>query len=246
MKVLSIGNSFSQDSHRYLYALAKTDGVDLKVVNLFIGGCSLRTHYLNMLDDMATYSFEFNGETTGIKVSIRQALISDEWDIITLQQASQFSWDFETYSPYIEELSNYIKKYCPNAKIVVHETWAYENGSERIKNLGLTNAEEMYSKLHTAYMQAAEKINAVGIIPCGTAMFKAAQLGVKVHRDQFHASFGFGRYLLALTWYAFLTGKDISENDFNELEEPLLENERKIATQIASEVISSKLTLNCK
>lgn len=239
MKVLSIGNSFSQDAHHYLHSLAKSDGVNLKVVNLFIGGCSLRTHYLNMLDDMATYSFEFNGENTGIKVSIRQALISDDWDIITLQQASQFSWDSETYYPYIEELSKYVKKYCPKTKIVLHETWAYENGSERIKNLGLTNAEEMYSKLHTAYMQAAEKINAVGIIPCGTAMFKAAKLGIKVHRDQFHASLGFGRYLLALTWYAFLTGKDISENDFNELEEPLLENERKIAVQIVSEVVYS-------
>lgn len=70
MKVLSIGNSFSQDAHRYLHSLAKADGVDLKVVNLFIGGCSLRTHYLNMLDDMATYSFEFNGENTGILVCI--------------------------------------------------------------------------------------------------------------------------------------------------------------------------------
>lgn len=241
MKILSVGNSFSQDAHRYLYSIAKADGINLKAVNLFIGGCSLKTHYLNMLDDMATYSFEFNGENTGLKVSIRQALISDDWDVVTLQQASHLSWDSETYSPYIEKLSNYVKKYCPKAKIVLHETWAYEDESERIKNLGLENAEEMYSKLHTAYMQAVEKINAIGIIPCGTVMFKVAQLGIKVHRDEFHASLGFGRYLLALTWYAFLTGKDVSANKFNDFDEPLLENERGIAVQVINEVLKIRL-----
>ena len=59
MKILSIGNSFSQDAHRYLHKLAKQEGVDLKTVNLYIGGCSLRTHYLNMLGDYANYIFEF-------------------------------------------------------------------------------------------------------------------------------------------------------------------------------------------
>ncbi len=34
MKILSIGNSFSQDAQRYLHALAKVEGVDLKTVNL--------------------------------------------------------------------------------------------------------------------------------------------------------------------------------------------------------------------
>ena len=64
MKLLSIGNSFSQDAQRYLHRLAKNDGTDLKTVNLYIGGCSLRTHYLNMLDDNAAYDFQFNGESS--------------------------------------------------------------------------------------------------------------------------------------------------------------------------------------
>ena len=39
MKVLAIGNSFSNDAMRYLHGIAKADGVDMKTVNLFIGGC---------------------------------------------------------------------------------------------------------------------------------------------------------------------------------------------------------------
>ncbi|MBQ2768884.1 MAG: DUF4886 domain-containing protein [Clostridia bacterium] len=130
MKILSIGNSFSQDAQRYLHRIAKKDGLELTTANLCIGGCSLRTHYLNMLNENVAYDFEFNGETTFIKVSLKQALEGTEWDVITLQQASAFSADAETYLPYIEELVQYIKKYAPRSKIFVHETWAYEDAAK--------------------------------------------------------------------------------------------------------------------
>ena len=239
MKLLSIGNSFSQDAQRYLHRLAKNDGTDLKTVNLYIGGCSLRTHYLNMLDDNAAYDFQFNGESTALKVSIRQALASDEWDVITLQQASHLSAKQETYSPYIEELARYVRKYCPRAKLFLHETWAYEDGSDRLKNVaGYNSALEMLSDIQNAYINAAEQIGANGVIPCGTAMLRALSLGIeKIHRDTFHASLGVGRYLLALAWYKKLTGKDVSENDFDEFDEPVTKEERKIAIKAVNEII---------
>ena len=229
MKILSIGNSFSQDAQRYLQRLAKHDGVNFKTVNLYIGGCSLRTHYLNMLDDVATYDFEFNGEKTGLKVSIREALASDNWDVITLQQASGFSGVFESYSPYIEELAKYVRKYCPHSKILIHETWAYENGSDKLKNLNLFNSsDEMLSALKISYEKAAELICADGIIPCGDAMMKATKMGIeKIHRDTFHASLGAGRYLLALCWYKKLTGNDITNNTFSDFDVPVSDFERK-------------------
>ena len=117
MKILSIGNSFSQDAHRYIHDIAKKEGVNIKCVNLYIGGCSLRRHYVNMLGDVEGYAFEFNGETTGLKVSIKEALMSDEWDYVTLQQNSPDSDDFETYTPYGRELAAYVRKFCPKAKL---------------------------------------------------------------------------------------------------------------------------------
>ena len=53
MKVLAIGNSFSNDAMRYLHGIAKADGVDMKTVNLFIGGCPLSRHYANIHNDAA-------------------------------------------------------------------------------------------------------------------------------------------------------------------------------------------------
>ena len=44
MNILAIGNSFSQDATTYLHQVAKADGEDITVINLYIGGCSLYKH----------------------------------------------------------------------------------------------------------------------------------------------------------------------------------------------------------
>ena len=238
MKILSIGNSFSQDAQRYLHRLAFKEGVQLKCVNLYIGGCPLRTHYLNILDDNAAYDFQFNGQSTGIKVSIRQALASDNWDYITLQQASQESAKPDTYTPYIEEVADYVRMYCPKAKLLIHQTWAYETGSIRLANQEFATDAEMFAAVEDAYKKAFALISADGIIPAGKAMLTAAQTGMeKVHRDTYHASLGAGRYLLALCWFKYLTGRDITENAFDEFDEPVTQEERKIVIAAVNNVL---------
>lgn len=229
MKVLSIGNSFSQDAHRYLHRLAKQDGTELTTANLYIGGCSLEQHDRNRADDSPAYDFERDGEKTDIRVSIRQALVSDDWDVVTLQQVSHFSGQYETYSPYIETLADTIRHHCPRAKILMHQTWAYEDGCERLTETGYASSREMLSALCDAYGRAARTIRADGIIPCGEAMMRAVDMGIgRIHRDTFHASPGAGRYLLALCWYQTLTGKDISRNQFTDFDEPVTDWERAI------------------
>ena len=37
MKILSVGNSFSQDAHRWLHHIAGLSGVSMETVNLYIG-----------------------------------------------------------------------------------------------------------------------------------------------------------------------------------------------------------------
>ena len=51
MKILSIGNSFSQDAHKWLHKLAKQNGCDLSTCNLYIGGCPLDRHFRNLKGD---------------------------------------------------------------------------------------------------------------------------------------------------------------------------------------------------
>ena len=56
MKVLAIGNSFSNDAMRYLHGIAKADGVDMKTVNLFIGGCPLSRQTTLFFTGVSQYS----------------------------------------------------------------------------------------------------------------------------------------------------------------------------------------------
>ena len=238
MKILSIGNSFSQDAHTYLYKLAKAEGVTFKCVNLYIGGCALRTHYLNMLSGARAYELQFNGQMTGIKISIADALTSDDWDVITLQQVSHKSFNYPSYTPYLESLAEYVRKYCPHAKIYIHETWAYEAGSARLANAGYDTPEDMQRDVRAAYADAASAILADGIIPSGDAMLTAIHGGItKIHRDTFHASLGAGRYLLALTWYKALTGNEIWNNRFDDLDEPVDEFEREIIIKAVTDTL---------
>ena len=237
MNVLSIGNSFSADAQHYLHRIAKHNGVNLRTVNLFIGGCSLQTHYLNMLDDREDYGYMFNGEFTGLKVSIREALRSDSWSYITLQQVSNKSPKYESFSPYLEELTAYVRKYCPHTRILMHETWAYEEGCERLTQaMGYATAADMLSSIRDSYKKAADLIGAHGIIPCGEAMLAAEKAGLSMHRDGSHASFGAGRYLLGLTWLKTLTGMDVSADTYNEFDVPVTDEERAIITRVANEV----------
>ena len=231
MKVLSIGNSFSQDAHRYLHALAKAEGEALKTVNLYIGGCSLRRHYLNLLDDVEGYNFEFNGENTGLKVSIREALVSDDWDVVTLQQVSSRSFDKASYSPYIQALAEHVRACQPTAKLLIHQTWAYEAASDKLLlTAGYETPDAMLADIRTAYSEAAAEIRADGIIPSGELMGKLLENGIpKVHRDTYHAGFGLGRYALGLLWYRMLTGASVMDNTFCSFDQPVTEEERQIA-----------------
>lgn len=238
MQVLAIGNSFSQDAMRYLHRIAASAGEELVTVNLYIGGCTLRQHYLNMLTDSKSYILQYNGEVTGFFVSIKEALVNREWDYITMQQGSHESFKEASYQPYLAELSAYVKKYAPKAKQLIHQTWAYEQDSERLLNVaGYDDQAKMFADVKAAYEKAAAAINAEGIIPSGEVFQSLLSNGIeKVHRDTFHASLGLGRYALGLLWYRVLTGKDVADVKFADFDVPVTPEEAAVAMRCVMEV----------
>lgn len=230
MNILSIGNSFSQDAQRYLNRIAKADGVDLKTFNLFIGGCPLSYHFRNMLSEEKKYALEMNGESTGFYVSIKEALLNRNWDVITIQQVSHEAPRYDTYQPYLNELAEYVRKCVPKAKIAIHQTWAYEQDSHRLNNeLGYKDYKDMFADIENAYNKAKEDISADILIPSGKLFCLLLENGIeKVHRDTFHASLGLGRYALGLLWYSVLTGNSIDDNSFSDFDEEITQSEIEI------------------
>lgn len=244
MKILTIGNSYSQDATRYINAVARADGdKGFKVVNLYIGGCPLRNHYLNALSDKRAYGIEVNGYQTGFYGSIKEALSSegwDDWDVVTLQQQSSRSADYSTFSPYIEYLADYVRKYSPSSKLYLHQTWGYRPGSAALLREGYSSHSEMFSKVRSSYEKAAKAVNAAGVIPSGAACeMLVSEIGERAFRDDIHMSLGTGRLMLGLLWYGYLTGRDIENINMTDTDEPVSAEEYKAAMECAKKAIGS-------
>lgn len=238
MNILTIGNSFSQDATKYLYGIARAANVDLKTTNLYIGGCPLSKHFKNAMSEEKKYNLIFNGMTTDFYVSIKEALISREWDYVSFQQGSVASINYDTYQPYLNELSAYVKKYAPEAKQIIHQTWAYGQGSQLLhEKMGYADQKDMFNDVKNAYEKAAKAINAEFIVPSGEVLQALINEGVEsVHRDGLHASLGLGRYAMALVWFIMITGKPVEDNSFRDFDAPVSEEEVYLAKKCATAV----------
>lgn len=222
IKVLAIGNSFSDDARTFVHQIAAASGIDIVIGNLYIGGCSLERHWQNAQEDAAAYDYSKTG-CANRPSSIREALEEEKWDYVTMQQASHFSGKPETYQPFLNELSAYVRQYAPQAEQLIHETWAYEIDSTHaaFPDYGRDQS-RMYALLKDAYDRAARNIGGARIIPSGDAfqiarrhpLFDYAHGGQSLNRDGFHASLTKGRYLLGCVWVETLTGESMVGNTF--------------------------------
>lgn len=101
----------------------------------------------------------------------------DNWDFVTIQQASIKSHDRQTYQPYASQIADIVHRYAPQAQLLVHQTWAYRIDDPRFhKTSGATNEltrqEEMYRELTDAYKAVTSELGAKRI-PVGDAFYLA-------------------------------------------------------------------------
>ena len=223
LKILAIGNSFSIDAMQYLYQIAEDAGVEEIVLgNLYIGGCSLSTHLDNALHDNPHYDYYKNvdgywGMTK--EYTIAQALAEEEWDYITMQQSSGVSGVAASFGENLTGLIDYVQEKKPNAKLVWHMTWAYEEGCTHEEFPNYDNDQmKMYNQILDCVktcVLADERISFV--IPAGTAIQNARTsfIGDTLTRDGFHLDKQIGRYVAGLTWYAAITRASLEDIDFN-------------------------------
>lgn len=223
MKVLAIGNSFSEDAvEHYLADLAAADGRQMIVANMFIGGCQLSRHWDNASHDRAAYRYRKIGvdgvsrQTDGMSIS--RALADEQWDYVSLQQASGQSGKLETYEPYLKEVIAYIKKLSPKSKIIWHQTWAYASTSNHVAFPDYGNDQmRMYNEIVAASRKAMKDNGIKIVIPSGTAVQNARTtfIGDNMNRDGYHLQLTYGRYTAACTWYEVLSGHSVVGNKYH-------------------------------
>ena len=76
LRVLAIGNSFSQDAvEQNLYEIAAEDGKVFVIGNMYIGGCSLERHINNALTDKRDY--DYRKIVSGVKREFKRTTLDE-------------------------------------------------------------------------------------------------------------------------------------------------------------------------
>ena len=221
IKVLAIGNSFSEDAvEQYLYELAAAQGDSLVIGNAYIPACSIEMHLYNLKNSLRKYNYRkiVGGEKTEERgVNLQRIILDEPWDIITLQQASLLSGMADTYKN-LPTLRRSVKLLATNPKVDIwwHMTWAYAKSFKNAQfEIYGSNQERMYNDIVNCTRNEVPKANINQVIPSGTAIrLMRYRKGDTLNRDGYHLSYGLGRYTVACVWCELLTGRIVDGNSY--------------------------------
>lgn len=191
---------------------------------MYIGGCSLSTHWYNASNDKDAYEYRKIGadgsriRTYNVKLST--ALSDEEWDYISIQQASSYSGKYDTYESHLPLMMSYLRDRKPKqeTKYILHQTWAYaKNSTHQSFPDYNSNQEEMYNAIIDAIQRAGELVDIDMIIPSGTAIQngRTSLVGDDFCMDGHHLNHGVGRYTAACTWFEKIMGVNVVNNSFH-------------------------------
>lgn len=182
LRVLAIGNSFTDNATTYLAQVASSEGRNILIGRAIMRGSSFERHVGAIQAFEADpgdpagspYSSYFTPSRKGPgKYSLQGLLTAEKWDVVTIQQVSNLSYKAESFEPFVGTLIGYIRRFAPQAEILIHQTWAYREDYPGFGLDGLTQ-EKMYEGLVSAYGDLAAKYD-LGIIPVGSAFQIARQ-----------------------------------------------------------------------
>lgn len=230
LKVLAIGNSFSNDTTHFLEDVAKAEGFETVLVgNLYISGCTLQTHAQNAAGNLPAYKFYMNydGEWKTIEdCTLEYALKNQPWDIITMQQGSTWSGKPETFEPHLTNLIKYVNenKTNPNARLAWNMTWAYQTDFEKDMFAQYArNQDIMYNAIISTVKSTVQAHKEFSyIMPCGTAIQNArtSYVGDTLTRDGYHMS-ELGRVITSYTWLATFLNEPLTQINFTNVSDTL-------------------------
>ncbi|MBI5835209.1 MAG: DUF4886 domain-containing protein [Armatimonadetes bacterium] len=175
VRLLAVGNSFSQNATTYLPSLVKAAGHQLILHQCAIGGGTLAQHW-DKVTQLAADPTDKRGRYSSGK-TLQEELSAEKWDVVTIQQASIKSHDANTYRPFAGQLAGFIKQYAPSATLWLHQTWAYRCDDPRFRPAKPAageppSQEAMYRQLTSAYETIAKELG-VGLLPVGDAFWLA-------------------------------------------------------------------------
>jgi len=230
IKILAIGNSFSADAvEQELYGLFESIKQPVIIGDAYIGGCPLVTHADNAKNNSASYSYRktTNGEWTKTASQTLQSILQNEkWDYVSLQEGAGFHGFYnQTYQgtthsmePDLTYMINYVKTYCPDAKLIYHACWTAKKGYTGVKfsyygydqsvmyNM-IVNASKEVLAAHNEFDIYINTVDAIQNL-------KTSYLGDNVQRDGWHLDYTAGRYTASCIWFEKIMGRTVMGNSY--------------------------------
>ena len=223
LKVLDIGNSYTQDAQTYLPQIIKASGIDtdFSLYRAFRPSASFKTWVDCWNDaDNENYSIDFCAGTSldGISGSgrasdgavFRKALQSVKWDIILIHQVSTYSndyslWEGDGAGGYLQELIRIIRVTNPQATIGYLMTHSYR-GTYWANSEG--SSYQRWRNIADATRQLKLEYDIDFIIPYGTAVqnLRASSLNdsYEFSEDGTHMGAGLGDYVAGCCYFESL------------------------------------------
>lgn len=215
LRILGVGNSFTDDGMMYLPNLLSAAGINNVVLGrLYIGGCSLERHckeYESGANDYVYYKSTKNRWTTVSKsATLLQGLLDENWDVIVVQQVSGLSGLYSSYQPWLDTLMQVLRFHCRNAAACIawQQTWAYATTSTHPDFARYSgNQLAMYQNIMSCNQKLVETTPIEIVIPTGTAIQNLRQAmhdAGEFTRDGYHLNYKMGRFTAACTWFQAL------------------------------------------
>ncbi|MBP9987091.1 MAG: DUF4886 domain-containing protein [Bacteroidales bacterium] len=233
LRILAIGNSFTDDGVDYLPAILENLGIkNVELVSMYIGGCTVERHVKEYESESPSYIMYVskagvNSWTRTDNVTLQDALDYAKYDIVVTQQASPFSGLWDSYRPWIDKLVEYVRLTQPDALWGWQMTWSYSAeymADGRFTAYG-TEPQNMFKAICGSVNNLlSETPYFTYLIPSAVAIdnvrnTELSSAPLEMTRDGFHIDLGAGRYTLAMTWYQTLiypyTGIGVTKNDFS-------------------------------
>lgn len=206
LRILAIGNSYTWDGTAYIQEILGCTNIDPNRYCLYIltQGNSSLDFWSNQLIKHEQYTMRrMAGNVNMLQIGSVKELLSQDWDIIVMQQFSKYATEYKTYNPYLHQLIDAIIEYCTNKDASI--VWQMIHGySKNYSGNGKYKGDKRWNRIAHVTQTMAKKDGIDIIIPTGTAIqiarHSALETPYDLTRDGTHLCYGIGRYIAACTW----------------------------------------------
>lgn len=226
LRILDIGNSYTEDVTAFLQQVAAANKVDIKPTCVYAavrGSASFKTWYDCYYDrDYATQYYirrvfggiEADAETRNFEpgdgTGFRRLLQQNKWDVIIIHQASTYAPYYEQWfgsgsGGYLGQLLALLKELQPQALIGTYLVHSYWSGYPANTEHSSYDRWQLTANSVAALMESGQ---CDIVIPYGTAIENLRQSSLNneydLTRDGTHLELGLARYAAACCYYETL------------------------------------------